>query len=206
MCGYTAALREAEASVDAATASGDVDKIAAAAHALIVAAAAHGWPTATALVFKYERTGPVAHLWGLWRVVDVDGRVLREWEDEPGDMTDESEEELVALDLITTAPRRCTPRTTERPRAPRRRCCSRSRSEHGGGPTLTGPARTRGRPPRPPSNAGRGFPARARSAARSRLVLLARANVDVLDDADDGQARGHEQDDRPSEHGQPRAA
>lgn len=99
--GHNAALREAEAAVDAATASGDVEQIAAAAHALIVAAAAHGWPTATALVFKYERTGPVAHVWGMWRVVDVDGRVLREWEDEPGDMTDESEEELVALDLIT---------------------------------------------------------------------------------------------------------
>ncbi|MEX0153844.1 hypothetical protein [Microbacterium sp. LMI1-1-1.1] len=99
--GHTAALREAEAAVDAATTSGDVDQIAAAAHALIVAAAAHGWHTATALVFTYETTGPVAHLWGLWRVVDVDGRVLREWEDEPGDMTDESEEELVALDLIT---------------------------------------------------------------------------------------------------------
>lgn len=55
---------------------------------------------AAALVFKYERTGPVAHVWGLWRVTDVDGHVLREWEDEPGDMTDESEEELVALDLI----------------------------------------------------------------------------------------------------------
>lgn len=91
--GHTAALREAEAAVDAATTSGDVDQIAAAAHALIVAAAAHGWHTATALVFTYETTGPVAHLWGLWRVVDVDGRVLREWEDEPGDMTDESEEE-----------------------------------------------------------------------------------------------------------------
>ncbi|PZT89377.1 MAG: hypothetical protein DI630_32345 [Gordonia sp. (in: high G+C Gram-positive bacteria)] len=101
VCGHTAALREAEAAVNTATASGDVEQIAAAAHALIVAAAAHGWPTATALVFKYERTGPVAHVWGLWRVVDVDGRVLREWEDEPGDMTDESEEELVALDLIT---------------------------------------------------------------------------------------------------------
>lgn len=99
--GYTPALREAEAAVDAATASGDPAAIAAAAHALIVTAAAHGWPTATALVFKYEPTGPVAHLWGLLRVVDVDGRVLREWEDEPGDMTDESEEELVALDLIT---------------------------------------------------------------------------------------------------------
>ncbi|MDQ1082502.1 MULTISPECIES: hypothetical protein [Microbacterium] len=49
--GHTAALREAEAAVNAATASGDVDRIAAAAHALIVAAAAHGWPTATALVF-----------------------------------------------------------------------------------------------------------------------------------------------------------
>ena len=99
--GHTQALREAEAAVDAATASGDPGAVAAAAHTLIVAAAAHAWPTATALVFKYERTGPVAHLWGLWRVVDVDGRVLREWEDEPGDMTDESEEELVALDLIT---------------------------------------------------------------------------------------------------------
>lgn len=99
--GHTAALREAEAAVNAATASGDVDRMAAAAHALIVAAAAHGWPTATALVFTYERTGPVAHVWGLRRVVDVDGRVLREWEDEPGDMTDESEEELIALDLIT---------------------------------------------------------------------------------------------------------
>ena len=34
-------------------------------------------------------------------MVDVDGRVLREWEDEPGDATDESEEEPVALSLIT---------------------------------------------------------------------------------------------------------
>lgn len=81
--GHTQALRDAEAAVDTATASGDVAAIAAAAHALIVTAAAHGWPTATALVFKYERTGPVAHLWGLWRVVDVDGRVLREWRTNP---------------------------------------------------------------------------------------------------------------------------
>lgn len=99
--GHTPALRDAQAAVNAATASGDPDAIAAAARALIVAAAAHGWPTATALVFKYETTGPVAHVWGLWKVLDADRQVLREWEDEPGDMTDESEEELIALDLIS---------------------------------------------------------------------------------------------------------
>lgn len=64
--GHTPALRDAQAAVAAATASGDPDAIATAARALIVAAAAHGWPTATALVFKYETTGPVPHVWGLW--------------------------------------------------------------------------------------------------------------------------------------------
>ncbi|MCJ1698029.1 hypothetical protein MT349_19775 [Rathayibacter caricis] len=99
--GHTPALRDAQAAVDTATASGDPDAIAAAARALIVAAAAHGWPTATALVFKYEMTGPIAHVWGLWKVLDADRQVLREWEDDPGGMSDESEEELVALDLIS---------------------------------------------------------------------------------------------------------
>ncbi|QHC68737.1 hypothetical protein GSU68_18705 (plasmid) [Rathayibacter sp. VKM Ac-2759] len=108
--GHTPALRDAQAAVAAATATGDLDAIAAAARALIVAAAAralivaaaaHAWPTATALVFKYETTGPVAHVWGLWRVLDADRQTLREWEDDPGGMSDESEEELVALDLIS---------------------------------------------------------------------------------------------------------
>lgn len=94
-------LRAAEVAVDAAAASGDADATAAAARALIIAAAAYGWPTATALVFKYETTGPLAHVWGLWKVLDANRQVLREWEEEPGDMTDESEKELIALDLIT---------------------------------------------------------------------------------------------------------
>ncbi|PPI26972.1 hypothetical protein [Rathayibacter sp. AY1B5] len=94
-------LRAAEVAVDAAAASGDADATAAAARALIVAAAAYGWPTATALVFTYETTGPIAHVWGLWKVLDADRQVLREWDEEPGDMTDESEEELIALDLIS---------------------------------------------------------------------------------------------------------
>ncbi|PPH47305.1 hypothetical protein C5D09_05425 [Rathayibacter sp. AY1C9] len=101
MWGHTPALRDAQGAVDAATASGDPDAIATAARALIVAAAAHGWPTATALVFKYETTGPVAGVWGLWRVLDADRTVLRAWDDDPDPMTDESEEELVALDLIS---------------------------------------------------------------------------------------------------------
>lgn len=83
------------------TASGDVDQVAAAAYALIVAAAAHGWPTATAWCSSTRGPVPSPTYGGLWRVVDVDGRVLREWEDEPGDATDESEEEPVALSLIT---------------------------------------------------------------------------------------------------------
>ncbi|PPG55713.1 hypothetical protein, partial [Rathayibacter sp. AY1C5] len=37
----------------------------------------------------------------LWKVLDADRQVLREWDEEPGDMTDESEEELIALDLIS---------------------------------------------------------------------------------------------------------
>ena len=65
-------LRAAEVAVDAAAASGDADATAAAARALIVAAAAYGWPTATALVFTYETTGPIAHVWGLWKVLDAD--------------------------------------------------------------------------------------------------------------------------------------
>ncbi|PPG17955.1 hypothetical protein C5C74_09445 [Rathayibacter sp. AY1E8] len=63
--GHTPALRDAQAAVDAAAASGDQAATAAAARALIVAAAAHGWPTATALVFKYETTDPVAGVGGL---------------------------------------------------------------------------------------------------------------------------------------------
>ncbi|PPH83554.1 hypothetical protein, partial [Rathayibacter sp. AY1D5] len=35
------------------------------------------------------------------RVLDADRQVLREWDEEPGDMTDESDEELIALDLIS---------------------------------------------------------------------------------------------------------
>ncbi|PPG50352.1 hypothetical protein C5C24_10295 [Rathayibacter sp. AY2B3] len=52
-------------------------------------------------MFKYETTGPVAGVWGLWRVLDAAGTVLRAWDDDPDPMTDESEEELVALDLIS---------------------------------------------------------------------------------------------------------
>ncbi|PPH10472.1 hypothetical protein C5C36_13965 [Rathayibacter sp. AY1G1] len=107
--GHTPALRDAQATVDAATASGDQAATAAAARALIVAAAAHGWPTATALVFKYETTGPVARVWGLWRVLDADRTVLRS--DDPHPTMDESEEELVALDLITN--RRATQEYTD---------------------------------------------------------------------------------------------
>ncbi|MCJ1698025.1 hypothetical protein MT349_19755 [Rathayibacter caricis] len=97
--GHTPALRDAQAALDAAP--GNQAATAAAARALIVAAAAHGWPTATALVFRYETTGPVARVWGLWRVLDTAGTVLRAWDDDPDLMTDESEEELVALDLIS---------------------------------------------------------------------------------------------------------
>ncbi|PPG90872.1 hypothetical protein C5C39_09740 [Rathayibacter sp. AY1F3] len=85
-----------------------------AAEVAVDAAAAYGWPTATALVFKYETTGPIAHVWGLWKVLDADRQVLREWDEEPGDMTDDSEEELIALDLISN--RRATLDYTDFPK------------------------------------------------------------------------------------------
>jgi hypothetical protein len=172
--GHTPALRDAQAAVAAATAAGDPEAIAAAARALIVAAAAHGWPTATALVFKYERTGRVAHLWGLWRVVDVDGRVLCEWEDEPGDMTDESEEELIALDLITN--RAATLHATDygTPTGTAATVLHPHTLLAWLGATPTGPARTRGRPPRPPSNPGPCVPS-ARLQPCPLVALLSRS-------------------------------
>ncbi|AND15356.1 hypothetical protein [Rathayibacter tritici] len=107
-------LRAAEVAVDTAAATGDADTTAAAARALIVTATAYGWPTATALVFTYETTGPTAHAWGLWKVLGADRQVLREWEAEPGGMSDESEEELIALDLISN--RRATLDYTDFPK------------------------------------------------------------------------------------------
>ncbi|TDX81578.1 hypothetical protein EDF35_1248 [Rathayibacter sp. PhB151] len=52
-------------------------------------------------MFKLETTGPIARVWGLWLVRDADRTVLRAWDDDPDPMTDESEEEVVALDLIS---------------------------------------------------------------------------------------------------------
>lgn len=102
--GHTPALRIAQADLAAATATGGPDAIAAAAAALIAAAAAHAWPAATGLIYKRDAIGTYSGFWALWRVQDVDGRVLREWENEPFDMSDETEAELVALDLISNRP------------------------------------------------------------------------------------------------------
>lgn len=75
-----------------------------AARVLVAAAAAYGWPAAVALVFLYESTGPVPRVWRLWRVLGPGDDVLREWEGDPRCRTDESEREIVALDLLLDSP------------------------------------------------------------------------------------------------------
>lgn len=102
--GHTPALRAAQALAATAIATGGDATVDEAARALIVAAAAHAWPTATALVYTYEAVGTYSGFWALRRVEDADGQVLREWENEPFDMSDETEAELVALDLISNRP------------------------------------------------------------------------------------------------------
>ncbi|TCL77884.1 MULTISPECIES: hypothetical protein [unclassified Rathayibacter] len=102
--GHTPALRAAEEAVNAAAESGEIRDLHAAVRALLTAAARYAWPTATCLVFKREAEGTFSGFWALYRVTDAAHRVLREWENEPDEMSDESEEERVALDLITNRP------------------------------------------------------------------------------------------------------
>lgn len=102
--GHTPALRAAQDAVNTAAESGDTPALRAAVHVLFTVAARHAWPTATALVFKREALGTFAGSWALWRVTDAGHRVLREWENEPDEMSDESDEERVALDLISNRP------------------------------------------------------------------------------------------------------
>ena len=101
--GHTAELRAAQYAVNAAAGTGDARALRAAVRVLFTAAARHAWPTATALVFKRESVGTFAGFWALYRVTDAGHRVLREWENEPDEMSDESDEERVALDLITNS-------------------------------------------------------------------------------------------------------
>ncbi|MWV51612.1 hypothetical protein GRS96_20310 (plasmid) [Rathayibacter sp. VKM Ac-2803] len=101
--GHTAELRAAQDAVNAAAETGDARALRAAVRVLFTAAARHAWPTATALVFKRESAGTFAGFWALYRVTDAGHRVLREWENEPDEMSDESDEERVALDLISNS-------------------------------------------------------------------------------------------------------
>ncbi|PPF25749.1 MULTISPECIES: hypothetical protein [unclassified Rathayibacter] len=93
-------LLNAQADVQIAAANGDIAATNDAGRTLIRIATAFAWPTAVTADWK-RMTGIYAGHWALWRILDADGNVLREWEDEPGDMTDESKRELVALDLIS---------------------------------------------------------------------------------------------------------
>ncbi|KQQ18685.1 hypothetical protein ASF48_17340 [Rathayibacter sp. Leaf299] len=101
--GHTPALRAAQDAMNTAAESGDARTLRATVHVLLTAAARHAWPTATALVFKREALGTFAGSWALYRVTDAGHRVLREWENEPDEMRDESDEERVALDLISNS-------------------------------------------------------------------------------------------------------
>ncbi|PPH27175.1 hypothetical protein [Rathayibacter sp. AY1F9] len=101
--GHTAELRAAQDAVNAAAQTGEIRALHAAVRVLFTAAARHAWPTAKALVFKRESVGTFSGYWALYRVTDAGHRVLREWEDEPDEMSDESDEERVALDLITNS-------------------------------------------------------------------------------------------------------
>lgn len=102
--GRSLELLTAEARVQEATATGDADRIHLAVHALIRTAVAFAWPTAARAVWKYEAHGTFKGIWALWRIVGADNEILREWADDEAGMTDETERELVALDLLSNRP------------------------------------------------------------------------------------------------------
>jgi len=101
---HTLELRAAQNAVNTAAESGDSRALRAAVRVLLTAAARHAWPTAAALVFKRESVGTFSGFWALYRVTDPGHRVLRAWEDDSDEMRDESDEERVALDLISNRP------------------------------------------------------------------------------------------------------
>lgn len=102
--GRSLELLTAEARVQEATATGDAQHVREAVAALIRTAVAFAWPTAVRAVWKREARGTFAGSWALWRIVGPDNSILREWADDEDGMSDETERELVALDLLSNRP------------------------------------------------------------------------------------------------------
>jgi hypothetical protein len=91
--GASVEIDAAEAAFQDARACGDEAEIQAAAQVVLCVAITFGWPTAASALFtRTHRYG-----WAIIAVYASDGTVLREWEEEPDEMSDESENERVAL-------------------------------------------------------------------------------------------------------------
>jgi hypothetical protein len=91
--GASVEIHAAEAAFQAARARGNEVEIQAAAQVMLCVAIAFGWPCAASALFTRTRS----YGWAIVAVYASDGTVLREWEEEPDEMSDESETERVAL-------------------------------------------------------------------------------------------------------------
>jgi hypothetical protein len=91
--GASVEIHAAEAAFQDAHSRGDEAEIQAAAQVVLCVAIAFGWPTAASALF----TRTHSYGWAMVAVYASDGMVLREWEEEPDEMSDESENERVAL-------------------------------------------------------------------------------------------------------------
>jgi hypothetical protein len=91
--GASGKIHTAEAAFQDARARADEAEIQAAARVVLCVAIAFGWPTATSALFTRTRS----YGWAMVAVYASDGTVLREWENEPDEMSDEFENERAAL-------------------------------------------------------------------------------------------------------------
>jgi hypothetical protein len=102
--GASVEIHTAEAEFQDARARGDEAEIQATAQVVLCVAIAFGWPAAASALFTRTRS----YGWAMVAVYASDGTVLREWEDEPDEMSDESENERVALFWASASDAACT--------------------------------------------------------------------------------------------------
>lgn len=91
--GASVEIHTAEAAFQDARARGDEAEIQAAAQVVLCVSIAFGWPTAASALFTRTRS----YGWAMVAVYAGNETVLREWAEEPDEMSDESENERVAL-------------------------------------------------------------------------------------------------------------
>jgi hypothetical protein len=91
--GASVEIHTAEAAFRDARARGDEAEIQAAAQVVLCVAIAFGWPAAASALFTRTRS----YGWAMVAVYASEGTALREWEEEPDEMSNESMNERVAL-------------------------------------------------------------------------------------------------------------